>query len=236
MSDADNDKQIVVSENIATHLPPAQRPVIVFNALTDDQFNKALQLFAPPPRTKPNLWARKEYTKDLIKCAAFCEAVPSMRPDGRVFANNTVTNNFDNCMIQKFRDGDEKFGFAIQEWFTDTLTRNGKNPIPDALKNWNPDKPPYDLQPKWDSGVDWCAKLTKVDLKYEGFLELLSNCIDLDELLQAEINKRKHGANSTFGVHPSTRMPDPINQQADFEQFTPSGLLGQGQGLFGGRN
>lgn len=232
----EEEKQLTVTDPANTqHLPPAERPVIVFNQLTGDQFDKALALFTPPPRTKATLWKQKPYTKDLIKCAAFCEAVPSMRPTGKLFANISVANNFDNCVIESARDnGDEEMTFSVQEWFSDTLTNNGENPIPDALKNWKPDEPPFELQPEWESGVDWCAKLTKADLEFPGFVELFSSCIDMDEELQREIAKRKHGANATFGTHPSTKMPASRNQAVDFDSFAPSKLIGsQGSALFG---
>lgn len=215
-------KQLVVSEGVSTNLPPAERPVIVFNGLSDEQFSKALQLFAQPPRTKPTLWARPEYTQQLIKCAAFCESAPAIRPTGGLFQSKSISNNFDNCMIQKFRQPDQDYFFSVEEWYADR-----RGPIPDALKNWDPYED-TEIMPRFDTNVDWCEELTAWDVQYPGFLDLFSNCIDMDEQLEASINSRKHGANTRFGsggIFPSTQMPAAINQKATFDDFTASSLL-----------
>lgn len=227
---ANNDeKQLVVTEGAATHLPKNERPVIVFQGLSDDQFDKALALFAPPPRTKPTLWSDTGYTEKLIKVSAFCESVMFVRPNGGLFANKSTSNNFDHVMIQKFRNDDNEFSFSIEEWFADT-----RGELPASLKNWNPDTPPYDPMPQYATGIDWCAKLTQVDLQFAGFLDLFANAIDLDEKLAAEISRRRHGATTAFGDHQGTQMPEPLTQIASFEQFTPSGLLSGGSS--GGMN
>lgn len=218
MSDDAETKQIVVSENIATHLPPSERPVLVFNQLTESQFDKALALFQPPERTQANLWQNTEYTKDLIKVAAFCEAAMYTQKSG-CFTNVIVENNFDNCMINQFKEEDDtEFFFSIKRWFNDT-----RGEIPIELQKWNPKK--YEPMPQVKTDVDWFKKLTDTDRMFNGFLKLFSHCIDLEEQFNQEVAKRKHCASTTFGEHEGTKMPDPIHQDANFDQFTPSGLL-----------
>jgi hypothetical protein len=212
------DRQLIVSENVAPQLPPGDRPVIVFNALTDAQFEKALALFKPAPRTKPNLWVQKEYTASLCKAAAYCEAAMFTRTNG-CFGNKIVSTNFDGCIIQKFRNNDEDFFFSIDEWFNDS-----RGELPAILKEWDPKS--EEPMPQVETGVDWYKKLTDIDMQMEGFLDLFVNCIDLEEKMAQEVASRKHAATTAFGDHPGTRMPDPINQNASFGQFTPSGLLG----------
>ena len=228
MSDAD--KQVVVTENVATHLPPNERPVIVFGQLSDNQFDKALALFKPPERTMANLWKQKEYTDDLIKVAAFCEAAMFVNPDGGCFTNFIVENNFDNCMIHQYKTDDEDFHFSIREWFNTT-----RGEVPKELRDWDPKE--YEPMPQVKTNVDWFKKLTDIDRQFNGFLALFSNCIDLEEKVNKEVARRKHAASTAFGDHPGTRMPDPIHQEANFDQFTASKLLadGIGSGLqFGG--
>jgi len=211
-----NEQQIVLREESS-----AERPVIVLQGLSDEQFTQVMQLFAPPPRTKATLWTQPQYTKTLVKVAAFCESVMYMRPNGGCFASPDVANNLDSCMIQKFRDDNTDFFFSVNEWFNNT-----RGEVPDLLKNWEPDKEPYDPMPQCPTGVDWCAKLTEIDMQYPGFLDLFSNCIDMDEEFVCEVAKRRHGASTAFGDHAGTKMPSPRQEVADFSNFTPSGLLG----------
>jgi hypothetical protein len=211
-------KQLVVSTNQTGGAP-------ISFALTDAQFERALAIFTPPPRTKPNLWADKTFSEKLIKVSAYLESVQYMRPNGSCFAQTLISNHFDNCMIQKF--GGEEEGalevFSVDEWFNDT-----RGEVADALRNWDPKGD--DPMPALSISADWYGALTETDLQYEGFVSMFANCIDLEEKTEAEIFKRKHGAMTTFGLHPSDQsiMPDAINQQANFDKFTPSGLLGGG--------
>lgn len=213
-------KQLVISSNQTSGAP-------ISFALTDAQFEKALTVFAPPPKTKPSLWQNKEYTKNLIKVAAYLDAVQYMRPNGSCFDSQIISNHFDNCMIQQFggendtvNDGKE-FSFSIDEWFNDV-----RGDVPEELRNWDPQG--VEPMPVIEQTVDWYGALTEQELHFNGFVDLFSNCIDLEELTAAEVAKRKHGAMTTFGDHPSqrTQMPDPINQRANFDNFTPSKLIG----------
>jgi|UniRef100_A0A6C0IUI2 hypothetical protein len=211
------DKQVItVTPDVAT--VDGQRPVIVFNQLSNEQFDKVLALFKPEPRTQANLWRQEDYSKDLIKCAAFCEASMFTNPSGSCFTNIAIENNFDNCMISQFKKDDNGFMFSIREWFTET-----RGPIPKLLKEWDPNG--YDPMPNVKTNVDWFKKLTDVDRTFPGFLKLLSHCIDLEEDFAQQVSKRKHGASTAFGDHPGTKMPDPIHQDADFGNFTASRLL-----------
>lgn len=199
----------------------SERPVIVFNGLNDEQFDRALQLFSPPPRTKPTLWSRPEYRDNLIKAAAFCEAVMYMRPNGNLFANKSIANHFDGMMIEQYRNDNEDFTFSVNEFYSDT-----RGELPEELQNWDPkDEKPM---PTVTSDVDWADALTDMDLHYPGFLDLMCTCIDLDEKISTEVARYKHSTATTFGDHEGTRMPDPINARANFEEFTPSRLISGG--------
>lgn len=219
LPDANTGKELVVSENVAPELPPGERPVIVFQGLSDAQFDKALALFQPPPRTKFNLWKQKDYNENLIKVAAYCEANMFKRPDGGgCFTRKAIGVNFDTAMIQQFRNDDEDFYFSIDEWYNDS-----RGEIPAEIKDWDPKG--YEPMPQVETDVDWPRVLTATDLKYPGFLAIFSNCIDLEEKYNAELQKRHQQASTTFGEHDGTKMPDPLNSAAHFQDFTPSTLL-----------
>lgn len=228
-------KQLVVSSNQSSGAP-------ISFALTDAQFSQALTLFAPPPRTKANLWTSKvdpTFIRKLVKVVAYLESVQYMRPGGTCFASTLISNHFDSVMLEKFRetlvaaaaeseDADlaENASFSIDEWFTDT-----RGPIPEALKKWNPKK--FEPMPVVPMQVDWYGALTVAELQFSGFVDLFMNCILLEEETDAEMARRKHGAMTTFGTHPGdgTAMPKAINQQASFENFTPS-RVGTGSAMF----
>lgn len=220
-------QQLVVAEGVAEHLPPAERPVIVFNQLSDAQFDRALALFTPAPRTKTNLWTQKTYARNLVKVASYCESAMYARPGGECFSNKYVTTNFDNCMIQRFRNDNPQFFFSVNEWFNDT-----RGDIPAELLAWDPNG--VDVMPQVETGVDWYKELTETDMQFEGFLDLFANCIDLEEEMAKEVANRKHASSTAFGDHPGTRMPAPINQHANFDNFTATGLMrpGGGSGLY----
>ena len=230
-------KQLVLSSNQASGAAP------ISFALTDVQFSQALTLFAPPPRTKANLWTSKvdpSFIRKVVKVVAYLESVQYMRPGGTCFASTLISNHFDSVMLEKFREtlvaaaaeaeGDaelaENASFSIDEWFTDT-----RGPIPDALKKWDPKK--FEPMPVVPMQVDWYGALTEAELQFSGFVELFMNCILLEEETDIEMARRKHGAMTTFGTHPGdgTAMPKAINQQASFENFTPS-RVGSGSAMF----
>jgi len=239
-------KQLVVSTNQTGGAP-------ISFALTDAQFERALAIFTPPPRTKPNLWTSKidtTFIRKVVKITSYLECVQYMRPGGNCFASMLISNHFDNVMIEKFRgafadlandeigDDDGQFTFSIDEWFT-----NVRGEVPKDLANWNPKK--HLPMPLLDMQVDWYGALTEAELQFEGFVELFANCIALEEETDEAMAKRKLGSMTTFGTHPGDRpaMPAPINQQASFEKFKPSQLLGNagggasfaGSGKLGGR-
>lgn len=212
------DKQLVISSNQAEGSP-------ISFALTDAQFERALAVFKPPAPTKPNLWTNKEFSKKLIKVSAYLESVQYMRPNLLCcFSQTLISNHFDNCMIQKFGETEEYFTFSIDEWFNDT-----RGEVSEKLRNWDPQG--VEPMPQLDIQTDWYGALTETELAYPGFVDLFSNCIDLEEETEAAIAKRKHGASTAFGSHPGeqgTPMPESINHTANFDKFTPSGLLGGG--------
>lgn len=216
-------KQLVVSSSGASP--------IAF-ALTDAQFSQALTLFAPPPRTKPNLWCSKvdpAFIKHITKVVAYLESVQYMRPGGTCFSSTLISNHFDSVMIEKFREtlvaaaeaeGDvaaEEATFSIDEWFSDM-----RGEVPEALLRWDPKK--FEPMPVVPMNVDWYGALTDAELQFDGFVSLFANCIDLEEETAQEISRRKHSASTAFGSHPGegTRMPAARSQQASFENFTPS--------------
>lgn len=215
-------KELVVADTTGpSNLASSDRPVIVFNGLSDDQFNKALALFQPPPRTKPTLWERPAFRDNIIKAAAFCEAAMYNRPNGNLFASQSIANHFDGMMIERFHNDNDDFKFSINEEFNDA-----RGPIPDKLKHWDPKG--VDPMPSVSTDVDWADWLTEMDLRYAGFLDMLCTCIDFDERITAEVTKYKHSASTSFGEHAGTTMPDPIHAKATFEEFTASRLIGGG--------
>ena len=220
------DRQIIISEQQDGDV--AANKQLVF-ALTDEQFERALALYKPAERTKPTLWRNKTFNKNMIKVVAYLESVQYMRQNKKCFSSMIISNHFDNCMIEQFggKDDDAEFTFSIDEWFNDT-----RGELPDALANWDPKG--HEPMPIVPMHVDWYGQLTRTELQYEGFVDLFANCIDLEEETEREISKRKHGAMTTFGTHPSeyTAMPEPINRQAKFDEFTPSKLLSSSTARF----
>ena len=198
-------------------------------SLTDEQFERALSLYTPPPPTKPSLWKNKTFSKDLVLVVSYLESVQYLRPNDGCFSSPIISNNFDNCMIQDYGGGDDDeettFTFSVDEWFNDI-----RGELPDALKDWDPQG--HEPMPQINMNVDWFDALTKAELAFPGFVSLFSNCINLEEEVGEQIQKRKHMASTAFGSHPaSTKMPDPVNQQADFAQFTPSSLFSGNRGM-----
>ena len=220
--DDDAPKLDAATKQLTVTTPNNASPICF--ALTDAQFTRALAVFAPPPRTKPNLWRDDKYIEELIDVCAYLESVQYMRPNGSCFAQTLVSNHFDHCMKEEFGETIERF--SIDEWFNDS-----RGEIPAALRKWDPKG--HEPMPMLDMQVDWYGALTDTDLAYPGFVKLFAKCIKLEEKTEECINRRKHGAMTTFGAHPGERtpMPAPINQQANFDRFTPSGLLSGGGGL-----
>lgn len=214
-------KELIVSNTSSTS-QNAQRPVIVFQGLSDDQFQQALQLFEPPKPTKPSLFLDKTFTLSLADVCAYLEAIQYQRKDAKLFANPMVCNHFDNVMIEKFRTEDNDFSFSINEWFSDT-----RGEIPKALRDWDPNG--FAPMPTVDITVDWYHAVTEAELAFPGFVTLLKNCMDMEERMLEQLKKRQHQGRLGWNSDASsgTKMPAPVDRASNFSEFTPSGMIGK---------
>ncbi len=202
-------------------------PIIVFQGLTDDQFSKALSLFQPPPISKVSLFHDATFMGTLAEVVGYMESIQYVRKDAKMFDNTVVSNHFDNVMLAKIEevegpDVEEAAFFSVNEWFSDT-----RGPLPKAIKNWDPEG--FEPMPAHEGlKVDWYDELTKMELEYNGYVQLIKNCIDMEEKMQEALNKRRHSGMMQWSDRGGQVMPPPIitgQNQRSGEDFQASKLL-----------
>lgn len=232
-------KQLIVAPEgqsyYTKHGGAGERPIIVFQNADADAIKQALTLWQEQPQappTKASLFLDAKFMECLADVVAYLESVQYVRRDHRLFDNSMVSNHFNNVMIEKFRDTEDganedddkrEFVFFVDEWFNDT---RGK--IPDAIANWDPKG--YEPMPQWKGlTVDWYQKLVDMEKQYPGFVQLLQNCIMLEERMNATLAQRKATCNDMWPSEDRrTQMPEPKHTGAHFSGFTPSRMLDKG--------
>ena len=165
----------------------ADRPIIVFQGLSDDQFKQAIALFAPKPETRATLMANPVVTQDLTEAIAHLESRMYVSRETKVFDDAMISNNFDNTLLTMMGPNAEVF--RVNEWFDNARRAH----IPKAVLDYNPNLPNGDFMPIPEHKsitVDWVTLLTDMELRYPGFIPLLANCIRLEKDIQDKITKK----------------------------------------------
>jgi hypothetical protein len=213
--------QLVVQET-------EHHPVVVFNGLNQEQLDRALSIFTPPVPTKVSLSMDQQFMLTMAEVVGHMEAIVFLDKTGRLFPNNDIANHFDNVIIQTLEpdeDGDPA-KFSVNEWYSDT-----RGPIPASLQNWDPSG--YAPMPQYEGPkVNWYDELINMELRIPGFVKLIKNCIDLEEVMNRTVQKQRQAAASVWNARgfnfEGTKMPDPKpSVELASTNYSPAQMLQQ---------
>lgn len=202
------------------------RPIIVFQSLSDAQFDKALQLFQPVKKTKFTLMADAELTRQMATVAGYLESIQYTSGSSQVFSEKMVANHFDNA-VTKLLPEDEP-PFVINEWVADIRSEVA---TPPEIAKYNPNadqNDDYMPMPEYKGlNVDWLDVLSEQELAIPGFVAVFYNCLQMQRTIQAEVQRnRTYNSPLMCGAEQSHRRPpSPKVDNAALLEITTSALL-----------
>ena len=211
-----SNRELVVASKVH-----ADRPIIVFQGLSDDQFQQAIALFQPKPETRATLMANPVVTQDLTEAIAHLESRMYVSRETKVFDDPMISNNFDNTLVTMM--GPNADVFRINEWFDSARRAH----IPKAVLDYNPNLPDGDFMPIPEHKsitVDWVTLLTDMELRYLGFIPLLANCIRLERDIQDKIAKKTQEKQSQWDV--PRPMPAAVDHGTPIFSLKATSFLG----------
>jgi hypothetical protein len=199
----------------------ADRPIIVFQGLSDEQFKQAITLFQPKPETRATLMTNPVVTQDLTEAIAHLESRMYVSRDTKVFNDQMISNNFDNTLLSMM--GPDAEVFRINEWFDGARRAH----IPKAVLEYdpNPKNGDFTAMPTHKGiTVDWVTLLTDMELRYPGFIALLANCIRIEKDIQDKISKKTQERQVEWDM--PQRMPAPIDHGTPMFSLSAGSFLG----------
>lgn len=216
VAEANTGKQLVIPVT-QPDTASGNKPIVLLQCATEEQFERALQLFQPPEPTKSSLIQDPEFVKNLAEVTGHIEGMAFTDKSGKLFPNPMISNYFENAMMDK--TGEQ---FRVNEWFSDT-----RGELPEAIQKWDPNG--FNPMPEYEGpSVDWYDELTTRELEYPGFVQMLKNCIDLEYTTTNVVMKQRSTAGLVAAMGNSgTKMPKPGPNPAKAvqNQFTPSNLV-----------